>query len=491
MLYRTAQTIYRSRHLLLIFSLGIITSAGFCEHISAEYSLTLTAENLDVNRNTFFEENRGALHIENGPFSFHLDLSLMGDEKYPAHSSFQLGRYFYLNDFSTNVAIGDAGLYAGYMPHADAVETPYSLFVSSLEIPVLNGGFMFTGKSFFYETRWVRVNERSAIDYIGKEGTFRDRGLTLKTFGLDFGNLTIGFEDAYLYMDQSFDAESFLLPVPMYFLEMGFASRNRPWSQDNNVNILMGFFAEWDSGPYYIESQILVDDINASLLAPVLGWAIPALNEIDNLSKLAWNIGGTVQLGIGTIGFYHGGATKYTYEATYTSSSDYSIQPYEYTYYPATEFETTSGDLRQVNYEDNYIGYKYGENNLAFTVTFAAPIFAEKNYGFDLDASAEWVVNGSKSPANPWHEYDNWVEIDPRVELLSDAALEHLLKFQAKATKELKPFEISLSVLLGYGWNRLELLELVDEEPKIFVPKAGNNGILFSVSLSGRYGVEF
>ncbi len=474
----------------VIAFLIFLTSQAMCERIAAEYSLTLTAENLGVHNEAFFEENRGALSVNEGAFAFNFDLSMMGGRRYPAHTSYQLGRYFRPNDFSIHAALGNAGLYAGYLPHSDVVNTPYSLYISALEIPVLNGGFRFDSERFFYLTRWVRLNQRSSVEYIGKDMTYRDRGLTFKTFGFDFGALRLGFQDSYLYLDQSFDAESFLAPIPMFLLQMALASGGRPWSQANNINSMFGFFAEWESGPYYLESQILVDDINASLLAPLFGWAIPALNHIENLSKVAWNIGGTMELGPGTIGFYHGGATKYTFAATYTSSDNFSLYPYEYVYYPATEYRMPSGELRTLRYQDNYIGYKHGENNIAFTVEYSAPMFVRTAYHFDLTTSAEWIINGSKSPANPWHEYQNWLEIEPRFELLSDDVVEHIVKLDARASKEFPPFELSLALLLGYGWNQLELAELVPGEPKIFTPQPGNNGFLFSLSLTGTYKVE-
>ena len=481
----------RKHYLCLCLFLVFAATWLHCEPFEAAYSLTLTAENLGMHKDTFFEENRVEFSFSDGPVGLNLDVSLMGGRRYPAHSRFQMGRYFHMNDASLDFSLGRLGLYGGYLPHGDVVKTPYSLYISSLVIPALNAGFRYTHDRFFFETRWIRLNERSSVKYVGKDETFRDRGLTFKAFGLNFGNLTVGFEDAYLYLDQSFDAESFLLPAPMYLLQMQLASGGRPWAQNNNVNILMGFFAHWEEGPYYLESQLLVDDINASLLAPVFGWAIPALYEIENLSKVAWNVGGKLELQTGTVAFYHGGATKYTFQATYTTPSNYSILPYEYLYYPATEFSMPSGNLETVRYEDNYIGYKHGENNLAFMVEYAAPILTGTAYSFDLETSAEWVINGAKSPANPWHEYNNSTEIEPQVELLCEDVLEHLVDLRTSVTKTVTPFDISVSLLLGYGWNRLELVELVAGQPKIFVPQAGNNGIRISFSVSGRYSVEF
>ena len=469
----------------------LAASAAICEPLYAEYSLTLTAENLGLHEDFFFEENRAGIGFDYGPIAILADFSLMGGGRYGAHTAYQRGHYFLINNASIDFHLDKARFYAGFFPHHDVVETPYSVYISSVDIPVLNAGFSYVHDRFFYEARWVRLNERSSVSYIGKGEAYRDRGLTFKAVGLNLGKLTVGFEDSYLYLDQSFDAESLLSPVPMFLFEMIFDSEGRPWSQVNNVNSIMGFFAEWKSNSYYLEGQILIDDINASALAPILGWAIPALNTINNLSKVAWSLGGTLELRTGTLGFYHGGATKYTYEATYATPSDYSSFPYEYAYYPATEYEPSPGILTEIPYEENYIGYKYGENNLAFLVDYSTEVLPSSPWAFDLSASAEWVLNGSKSPANPWHEYYHWSEIAPAVELLTDPVTEHLFNLRAKLSKTLSPFDLSLAILLGYGWNQLELVELVPGEPKVFVPQSGNNGIRFSIALTGRYALEF
>ncbi|MBN1685668.1 MAG: hypothetical protein JW852_03390, partial [Spirochaetales bacterium] len=227
----------------VLFALSLAAKV-YCEPFEAAYALSLTAENLGFHEDIFFEENRLALSFEEDPFDLNFDFSFMGGGRYPPHTSYQMGRYFYLNDASTLVSLKNWDFYGGYLPHRDVVQTPYSIYISSLDIPVLNAGFVYTHNRFFYETRWVRLNERSSVEYIGKEDeTYIDRGLTFKAFGFDFGNLTVGFENSYMYLGQVFDAESFLLPGPMFALEMILASGGRPWSQANNTNVLMGFFA--------------------------------------------------------------------------------------------------------------------------------------------------------------------------------------------------------------------------------------------------------
>ena len=53
-----------------------------------------------------------------------------------------------------------------------------------------------------------------------------------------------------------------------------------------------------------------------------------------NLNKLAWSIGGYYDFEFGRVGFYHGGATKHTFAATYANASNPNTLPYEYSYYP-------------------------------------------------------------------------------------------------------------------------------------------------------------
>ena len=247
----------------------------------------------------------------------------------------------------------------------------------------------------------------------------------------------------------------------------------------------MGFFGEYEDGGLYLEAQVLVDDINASILAPVLGWAIPSLNTITNLSKVAWSLGGTFDSAVGRFGFYHGGALKYTFEATY-SNVTYSDLPYEYTYYPITEFYTGS-EYRPLDYTENYIGYKYGENNLAFLADYTTELFSDTPYAFGLYSSLEWVLNGSKSPSNPWHEYVNWTEIDVPSELLSDGTIEHTLQLNIILSKPFRNWLFTLDGTLGYVWNRLELTELVPGEPKIYVPTAGNDHPVASFTFRADY----
>ena len=241
----------------------------------------------------------------------------------------------------------------------DVVDSPYTIFINPNAFPAVHAEDAYAGEVFSYTTRWVRLNERSAQVYNG------DIDGDPATNTLHFGNLTVGFEDVSLYLDRSFDAETFLSPFPMYFLEMLNTSSGRPWSELSNTNSLMGFFGEYDAGDLYLCGQVLVDDINASALAPILGWAIPSLNNIQNLSKVAWSLGGTRDTPFGHFGFYHGGALKYTY-------------------FPVTEFDAGGGTYKPLDYRKNYIGYTHGENNLAFLADYTAEFGGRKPWAFGL-----------------------------------------------------------------------------------------------------------
>ena len=69
-------------------------------------------------------------------------------------------------------------------------------------------------------------------------------------------------------------------------------------------------------------------------------------------------------------------------------------------YYPVVVFGGNPMDPR-----DSNIGFPWGENALAFKVTFDTDILKGTEWAFGLSTSIEYVLNGSKSPDNPWHQY--------------------------------------------------------------------------------------
>ena len=248
----------------------------------------------------------------------------------------------------------------------------------------------------------------------------------------------------------------------------------------------------------------LIDDLNLDIL--------PWVSSRTFKSKVAWNIGGWKAFDFGTLGIRHAGATKYTFESTRTIESStvwgaegyvdvpYSILPYEYAYYPVTEYTMKSGDQMPVYYEDLYAGYKYGENNLAFMVDYEDTLFKGTPYEFKLYSYFEYVMNGSKSPANPWQEYDS--PRNPNIEyshwaLFSGAPIEHILRVKATSRKKIGNFTFMVEALVGYVFNGIKLVSVTPDyedfatvpwkEPKIYVPQNGNNFPVFQVSLGASY----
>ena len=81
-------------YLFLGLFLVLAATRLYCESFEAAYSLTLTAENLEIHKDTLFEENRAEFSFSDGPVDLNLDVSLMGGRRYPAHSRFQMGVIF-------------------------------------------------------------------------------------------------------------------------------------------------------------------------------------------------------------------------------------------------------------------------------------------------------------------------------------------------------------------------------------------------------------
>jgi hypothetical protein len=271
------------------------------------------------------------------------------------------------------------------------------------------------------------------------------------------------------------------------------SAAGRPGSVAGNDNSFMGFFADVKDEGYYAQAQLLINDLNVDIL--------PFFKVGSYIkTKIAWSLGGYRDFSWGRLGLYHGGATKYTFAATYTADHvgsfngdtgfiqvPYSIFPYEATYAPATEYTTEGGDTFAIDYTRNYLGYKYGENNLAFLVDFQRRFFSQTAYEFGLYASAEWVLNGAKSPANPWHENYFGSQSPERIALL-DGTVEHLLRLSAALRKPL-PYGFTLNVdfIAGVAINAMKLVGVTPQyggsvvdpttnpwgEPKIYRPQQG------------------
>lgn len=265
-----------------------------------------------------------------------------------------------------------------------------------------------------------------------------------------FDALRVGFQDVLVYADRRFDFEYLVSPVPGFFLQYVKISDGAPWTETGNDNSIIGFFADYTLPGVYAYGQVLIDDINTNaLLYP---------ESYQNPSKIGWSIGGRYRLPVGTLGFYHAGATKYTFQAygggSVGSASD---EKYGYTYYPAVEYEV-DGEPRAIEPEDNYIGYRNGENNIAFLADYATRLDP-----VDLLASLELVVTGSQSPANPWHEYTSWQQGGDGAKLFDDDRLETELTARVRADLPRERWSLFADLELGFVANELELVDVPPE----------------------------
>jgi len=476
---------------------------------------------------SLFDEERFSLDYRTSLFSLFVDGSLVNDNKYSAQEPYMGGRYIYLNDAFVHIESYQFNIKVGRGPHHDVVDSPYSLFISSADIPVLYGEINYTGDFFFYKTRWVNMSYNSDTIYFGTDNVLSheptelwpngyapsnntfwlDKGMNFKVYGINVGDWQFGFEDVVVYLGRPFDAEYFFNPLPMYFVQLFTTESGVPWVQAGNTGSMMGYFADVNRGEWGGNAQILIDDLNLDIL--------PWVSDHSFKSKVAWSLGGWKAFDFGTMGFHQAGATKYTFASTRTieSSTDwgtkgyvdvpYSILPYDYAYYPVTEFEKKNGAQMPVYYEDMYAGYKYGENNLAFLVDYEDTLFSGRPEEFKLYTYLEYVMNGSKSPSNPWHEYDS--PRNPGIEssdwvLFTGEPIEHILRIKANVRKKIGNFTLMAEILAGYVFNGINLVsvppnyedyaEVTWVEPKIYMPRNGNNFPVFQCSVGFNYSLQ-
>jgi hypothetical protein len=352
--------------------------------------------------------------------------------------------YFTLDEGGIGTRAGPLSLKAGRLRHYDIVDTPYSLVVNSRGIAAPLVNLAYDDGLFFYETRWVELNRGSnqateawkATD--SWKGGFPDRGVSLKVYGLKFrlkdeGLLRFGYQDISVYSRRSFDLEYFLNPIPTNFTQYVKYMFGRPWSDGNNDNTVLGFFADYvRPGKYSLLGQFLLDDAGLGYFVP--GWSM-------NPWQMALSLGGRLETKAGSFGLYAAGATKFTFEPNQTGEDNASLagDAYGYTYYPDTRFYDLLDGAPDPVYsalstEDNMIGYKYGENNLALKADW------KKNFGAtSLGAGLEFRLSGANSLTNPWHDYRSQID---GTYWLDDAVLEKRFMFDLSLSRRLGNFTL-------------------------------------------------
>ena len=132
------------------------------------------------------------------------------------------------------------------------------------------------------------------------------------------------------------------------------------------------------------------------------------------------------------------------------------------------------------------MGFPFGENSLAFQVSWADDLLL-LDIPLAGSAALEYVVSGSKSPHNPWHEFTYPTEIDNKTELFTgEDVLEHRLLLNASASADIQNFVVRLDVGLGAIFNPLELVPQ-SGEAGIWRPASGEVENISTVKLSVGY----
>ena len=402
-------------------------------------------------------------------------------------------QYVMLDLGYTRLHYGGLSFEGGYLKPLSSIETPYEVFLNPLAPSSLGLDLSWKTDGFEYESRYIGVNIRSSNTYNWgpAPGTqnWLDKGVNYRLIAVKFGDFRVGYEESSVYL-RSFDANYFLSPLPSILTNTLLTQGSNPWTQGGNGqndNSLMGLFGEYKSGPVYAEAQLLIDDINLNFLFPP---GSPFL--LNNENKLAWSIGGKYKFPFGTLGFWHGGATAHTYAASYSNYStapfNANTVPYEYTYYPTVVFNNQSIDPR-----DSNIGFQWGENALAFRVTFDTDLFTDQPWAFALSSFLEWAINGSKSPDNPWHEYTADSQIPQRIQLFDvfgSETLEHVLFLHVGASKQLGDFRVWAAMDFGGDFNAPIVFTPTGTgttEPPLLKPLLGNNQLIFAIELGVHY----
>ena len=369
-------------------------------------------------------------------FDFVADIGFYSDEKYSFYESdYYLDHYFLIeNGYITFRSFNNSIKFSsGIKDLQDEVNSPYSLFFSSERISQPYLEFGYEDEHMFYDTRWIQLVS-SSNNYFDEP-----KSMNYKTYGLKFGDFRFGYQDAVVY-NREFDFFYLFNPLPVYFSQEIRASENiMPWAEKSkNDNSLMGFFIDYDKPTYYFYSQILVDDLNTNR------FFYPEKDQ--NPDKIAFSSGITFKTSAGNFGLHGALATQYTFEPGGGPS---------YTVYP---------DNKLINYKENYIGYKYGENAASVLVDY---LYTYKNR-FDIYSSFETVFSGSKSPTK---------NIAPLVEgthFLDEDTLEKSFIYTISANLYFKFFELNASAHVGKIFNELTY----DDTNYCFVPSNTDKDLL-------------
>jgi len=396
-------------------------------------------------------------------FSFLWDVSVSGDGHYG-------GLFGGSSPFgNATVMVREGGLLwhsgrfnisAGRLAMHDEVDSPYSLFMSSRGNAALNVLFRYEDDRFFFSDRWV------ALNYNSVDTAWPDRSAVIKNYGMKFGDLRVGFQDALVFTDKAlldwntspptggsrtpvFDPNYFFNPAPGILLQYAATSADAPWQTNPalNDNTVLGFFAVLNKGDMAYDAQILIDDINTNRFVHP--------NSFQNPDKIAWGLGASMHTDHGLFGLNTAGATKYTFEPAYDGSGN---TDYGYTFYPDTQF-MLRGVPTAIDPESTYLGYLHGENNLAFMASWNS--LPGRLSG---KANLEFTISGSKSPANPWGALLVYSDGGQGTKFLNDAVLEKKLVLGGRTEFLMGDWLFYADAMVGWVWNRLKLTSVTNDQ---------------------------
>ena len=428
-----------------------------------------------------------------GPFKLVADIIFKNDQKYrPAAVMLPSGSlggfYFMLNEGGLSYTKDALHFAVGRFRNYDEIDSPYTLFLNSNGISANTLKFRWESSHFIYQTQWIGLNWSNSVsspawneyarrrqngsDWLtpvdpnygpGTDGLdygFPDRGVNYKIYGLKVNDWRLGFLDAAVYSRRPFDLEYFLSPIPMYFTQYFRTTAGRPWATEANDNCMMGLFWDVKKPGWDAYAQALVDDFSLGFMR----WFYHGFSR--NPWKAAWALGGRIQTPIGRFGLHHGGALKYTFEPIGTDGhgrfiNDSAASAYGYTYYPETRYYD-GNNIVSLLIEDMMVGYKHGQNNLAFQADYRNTFS-----GFAVNAELELVLAGNNSPANPWHDYDSrsFMYRDNiggsaggyGSQLFNDGQIEKKLELRVNVSRRFGPMLLYSALAIGGRFNKLEL----------------------------------
>ena len=162
---------------------------------------------------------------------------------------------------------------------------------------------------------------------------------------------------------------------------------------------------------------------------------------------------------MGNLGLHGALATQYTFQPAGGPS---------YTVYPENLY-----DSKIINYTENYIGYKYGENAASVLIDYE---YNYKNW-FNFYTSFETVFSGVKSPTQNTSPVEGTFFLD-------DDTLEKRFIYTVATDFYFKNFELNVSSNMGKIQNAL----IYDSEQNKFIPSDEEKSI-FTINFG--LGIKF